>query len=312
VDRRRTAPHVGLSSSLPLHLQQPRPFNLTIASAESFRPPAWDDRDPAVHIHRNHDGSIWAYSYARGSEQWMHLPGVASFRFGSHDGEAVVIPDAQTPAVQVSVIEDAYQRAVLPMVLHAHGQEILHASAVIMPRGVVALCGRSQTGKSTTAYGLHRRGHRVWADDALVFDASAESVDAIPYPHRLRIREEAAEYFDLHELRRRDTSSWTALEQAQDDPARLACLFLLERDIESSGPVELVRLSSTQTFANVMTYAYLFRLDDPERKRQMLEKYLALMTRVPVFRMRFRATLDQLPAMLDQIESAVQAMPVEP
>ena len=54
------------------------------------------------------------------------------------------------------------------------------------------------------AYGLHRRGCRVWADDTLVFDASAEIVQAIPYPHRLRIRAEAAEYFD-HELRRRDT-----------------------------------------------------------------------------------------------------------
>ena len=281
---------------------------MTIASADSFRPPAWDGDDPAVHIHRNHDGSIWAYSYVSGPEQWMHLPGIASFRFGSHDGEAVVIPEARTPAVRAAVIEDAYQRAVLPMALQAHGQEVIHASAVIMPQGVVALCGRSQTGKSTMAYGLHRRGHRVWADDALVFDASAESVDAIPYPHRLRIREEAAEYFDLRELRRQDTSSWTALEQAQDEPAPLACLFLLERDTQRSDSVETTRLSSAQAFASVITHAYLFRLRDPERKRRMMGKYLALATQVPVFRMQFRATLDQLSAMLDQVESAVQAV----
>jgi len=271
----------------------------------------WDVGDPAVRIHRNHDGSIWAYSYASGPEQWMHLPGIASFRFGSRDGEAVVIPEAHTPAVRPAVIEDAYQRAILPMALQAHGREVIHASAVIMPQGVVALCGRSHTGKSTIAYGLHRRGHRVWADDALVFDASDKGVDAIPYPHRLRIREEAAEYFDLRALRRRDTSSWTALEQAQDEPAPLACLFLLEREVESSGPVDTARLSPTQAFANVMTHAYVFRLDDPDRKRRMLEKYLALVTQVPVFRMRFRATLDQLSAMLDQVESLVRSIPAD-
>ena len=298
-------------SSLPLHPQQPGPLNLTIASADSFTPPAWDDADPAVHIHRNQDGSIWAYSYASGHEQWMHLPGIASFRFGSRDGEAVVIPEVRTPAVRAAVIEDAYQRAVLPMALQAHGREVIHASAVIMPQGVVALCGRSRTGKSTLAYGLHRRGHRVWADDALVFDASSESVDAIPYPHRLRIREEAAEYFDLRELRRQDTTSWTALEQAQAEPAPLVCLFLLERETQSSDSIETTRLSSAQAFASVISHAYLFRLLNPERKRRMLRQYLALATQVPVFRMRFRATLDQLPAMLDQVESAVQAVPAD-
>src|SRR5437868_7089772 len=85
-------------------------------------------------------------------------------------------------------VETDYRRAVLPMALQAHGQEVIHASAVITEDGVVAFCGRSQTGKSTVAYGLHRRGYRVWADDTLVFDASAEFVQVIPYPHRLRIR----------------------------------------------------------------------------------------------------------------------------
>ena len=261
---------------------------------------------------RNLDGSIWAYSYADGSERWMHVPGIASFRFGSRGEEATVVPEPGTPPVSREIIEDTYQRAVLPMALHAHGDEVIHASAVITEDGVVAFCGRSQTGKSTVAYGLHRRGCRVWADDTLVFDASAEIVQAIPYPHRLRIRAEAAEYFDLHELRRRDTSSWTALEQAQAEPAPLACIFLLERDEQASTPVETVRLTPAQALAGVIEHAYWFRLDDAERTRRMIGKYLVLATQVPVFRMRFRAALDQLPDMLDQAESVVRAAATEP
>jgi hypothetical protein len=269
---------------------------LTIASAgDSVEPPAWDDADPAVRAQRNLDGSIWAYSYAEGSDQWMHVPGVGSFRFGTSDGEAVVVPEPATPPVSLSVIEDTYQRSILPMALHAHGDD-----------RVVAFCGRSQTGKSTVAYGLHRRGHRVWADDTLVFDASTDVVEAVPYPHRMRIRAEAAEYFDLQELRRRDTSSWTALEQAQADPAPLGCIFLLERETGADTPLETLRLPPAEALAGVLEHAYWFRLDDAERRRRMMAEYLALATQVPVFRMRFRAALDQLPDMLDRVESLVR------
>jgi hypothetical protein len=281
-------------------------LKLTIASAgDSVEPPAWDEADPAVRAQRNLDGSIWAYSYADGAEQWMHVPGIGSFRFGTSDGEAVVLPEPATPPVSLSVIEDTYRRTVLPMALHAHGEEAIHASAVLLGDGVVAFCGRSQTGKSTVAYGLHRRGYRVWADDTLVFDASADMVEAVPHPHRLRIRAEAAEYFDLQELKRRDTSSWTALEQAQADPAPLECIFLLEREARAGMQLETARLAPAEALAGLLEHAYWFRLDDAERRRGMIAKYLALASQVPVFRMRFRAALDQLPEMLDRAESLV-------
>jgi hypothetical protein len=288
-------------------------LKLTIASADgSIEPPAWDTGDPAVRVQRNLDGSIWAYSYANGTERWMYLPGIASFRFGSRGDEAFVVPDPGTDPISLDAIEDTYQRAVLPMALQAQGDEVLHASAVITEKGVVAFCGRSQTGKSTVAYGLHRRGHRVWADDTLVFDASAEDVQVTPYPHRLRIRAEAADYFDLERLRLLDTSSWTTLEQAQDEPAPLTCLFLLEREAQPSTPVETVRLTPAEALARVVEHAYWFRLDDGVSRRRMIEKYLALATRVPVFRLRFRPTLDQLPAMLDRIQATVLAVATEP
>jgi hypothetical protein len=302
----------GRRSVLPSHMRQVRPLRLTIASADdSIEPPRWDDGEPAVRAQRNLDGSVWAYSYADGTERWMHVPGIASFRFGSCGEEATVVPEPGTPPVSREIIEDTYQRAVLPMALHAHGDEVIHASAVLTEDGVVAFCGQSRSGKSTVAYGLHRRGCRVWADDTLVFDASAEIIQAIPYPHRLRIRAEAAEYFDLRELRRRDTSSWTKLEQAQAEPAPLACVFLLERDEQASTPVETVRLTPAQALARVIEHAYLFRLDDAERTRQMIGKYLVLATQVPAFRMQFRAALDQLPDMLDQAESIVRVVASE-
>jgi len=248
---------------------------------------------------------VWAYTYATESEQWMHVPEIASFRFGSRSDEALVVPERQSHPIRPDVIQDAFQRLVLPMALHACGREVIHASAVIVPRGVVAFCGPSQSGKSTVAYGLHRRhGHPVWADDSLVFAVSTDRAVAVPYPHRLRIRKEAANYFNLLELRKRDTSSWTALEQAQEEPAPLACLFLLERH-RTGDPVETLPLSPGQAFASVIGNAYSFRPSDPERKRSMVESYLTLVRHVPVFRLRFESTLDHLSTMLDCVESAL-------
>lgn len=277
---------------------------IVVRDRGSIPQPSWDEREPAVQARRNRDGSIWAYSYANGSERWMHLPGVASYRLGAGNDDAVVVPEAGSAPLELDTIEDAYYRAVLPMALQADGNEVIHASAVLMEAGVVAFCAPSQTGKSTLAYGLHRRGYNVWADDTVVFDSSTEPVQAIPYPHRVRIRQESADYFELDELKQRDTSSWTALEQAQDEPAPLACIFVLERVEHQSSSVETVRVKPADALAGVMEHAYWFRLDN-ERTRRMIDRYLTLVAEVAVFRMRFRAGLEHLPEMLDQAEAAV-------
>ena len=91
----------------------------------------------------------------------------------------------------------------------------------------------------------------------------------------------------------------------------MACIFLLERDAASRHAGRDVRLTPAQALAGVIEHAYWFRLDDAERTRRMIGKYLVLATQVPVFRMRFRAALDQLPEMLDQAESVVRAAATE-
>ena len=87
----------------------------------------------------------------------MELPDLGTFRFDGH-GDRVIA--AARPGVGAGAIAEAYWHAALPLVLQARGSEVLHASAVLTPGGVVAFCGTSRSGKSTIAYGLHRRGYR--------------------------------------------------------------------------------------------------------------------------------------------------------
>src|SRR5215218_2395408 len=96
--------------------------------------------DPEVQVWRDHDGTICAYGHIEDELYWMHLPGLASFRFG-RDGAGVTA--IAQPPIREDWILDAYYRNVLPIVLQVRGQEALHASAVLTSRGVIALCATS-------------------------------------------------------------------------------------------------------------------------------------------------------------------------
>jgi hypothetical protein len=268
-------------------------LQLTIAGAHSGVP-LLPHRAPRVEVWREPDGTPCAYGYSVSGERWMHLPGLATFRFDSQSCNVTAFVDS--PDSSDSVL-DAFHRTVLPMALQARGLEVLHASAVRTPRGVAALCAVAETGKSTLACGLSQRGYPVWADDAVVFETPNHGVQALPLPFEIRVRSGPITSFD-------STPPDSARARS---PMPLAVVCVLERAAASSsrGPVEISRLSSARAFTAALTHAYCFDLHDKERKRRMMENYLDLVERVPVFEIRFQAGLDKLPVILDGIEQVI-------
>lgn len=278
-------------------------LKLTIANVGD--PPVPDIDDPDVQVWRENDGTVCAYGYASNGLNWMYLPGLASFRFGEGvDGIAATAH----PPVREHLILDAHRRTVLPMALQVSGLEVLHASAVLSPRGVVALCAVSGTGKSTTASALDRYGWPLWADDAVAFDTSGPDVGAVPLPFGVRLLPDAAAFFG----RDRETKSVPrgGVDYVEPDPAPLAALVVLDRmrDGEDAALARARRLSSTEAFVNVLAHAYSFSLRDVNRKRRMMRQYLELVSRVPVFEVRFRPGFESIPALVSCIAGAVREM----
>jgi hypothetical protein len=238
-------------------------------------------------VWRDWSGVPRAYGYTLGSEHWIRLPDVASFRFTT-PGEPVeaVAPDSITH----HKVEDAYRRHVLPFVMQAHGWELLHASAVSAPRGAVAFCGASSTGKSTLAYELGRRGYPPLADDALPFDSANGAVRAIPMPFTLRVAGGTVAYEESNGSR----------------SVPLTAVFLLERtvEVEPAHP-EIISLPNSSAFPLLLYHAHCFSFRDQHRTRLMTDRYLALAAYVPAFRLRYQPDFDSLPAFLDTVERAV-------
>jgi hypothetical protein len=260
------------------------------------------DLPPDARIWRDWDGIPRAYGYTAGEDHWMCLPGLGAFRFSPADQPVEAIVPDSAPA---ELVEDAYRRSVMPFVLQARGRELLHASAVLMPSGVAAFCGNSGAGKSTLAHSLGGRGYRPLADDALMFEAVNGAIQVNPLPFELRLSRHSALTEGTEVVEKAPVATHGGPVAGQGEEATLAAVFVVERD-ESAPDLDLRRLSPTEAFSPLLYHAHCFSDRDEERRRLMLERYLELTARVPVFRIRYRPDLDRLTALLDEIERAVR------
>jgi hypothetical protein len=279
-------------------------FRLTFAGRDDVVPPVLDATDPDSLLWLSPvDGSVWAHGDRVEGENWLRIPGVAAFRFGGaadEPGEATAVPE---PGVAREAVIDAYRRAVLPMALHVHGLEVLHASAVIAPSGVVAFCAESHGGKSTIAYAFEQRGHPVWADDAVAFHPTEAGAEVVPLPFTLRLRAPSSAYFETGDGP--PSGEPTRGHSLDADPQPLAALCLLERSGDREEDVVADPLASAQAFAAIFEHAYWFDLRSVEQRRETMRRYLDLVVRVPVYRVRYPSGFDRLPDVLDAIEAAL-------
>jgi hypothetical protein len=247
---------------------------------------------------RDHEGMIYAYGHVLGSEHWMHLPGLASFRFSS-SGEAVAA--AITHVEPDERLFETFRRRVLPVAVQVRGREVLHASGIRAPSGVITFCGITQSGKSTIAFGLSERGYSLWADDMVAFEFSEGQAMAVSLPFRPRLRKPSAEFFAVENVPPLDAAP------PGTHRAPLAIVCILRKEPEAKVPVSLRRLSSTDAFAAALDHACCFIPLAEERKRLMVQHYLELVAVTPIYEICFRPGLTNLRVILDAVEELLDS-----
>lgn len=292
-------------------MRQVRIPELILRTIEQLKHIPYPSSHPEAVIWRDNDGRLCAYGYSLDGEHWLHFPNLASFRFYRLNDPITAFVAPMAPTV---LIHDAYFRNVLPMVLQTEGIEVLHASAVRYAGGVVALCAKSGTGKSTLAYGLQQRRWPLWADDAVVFETDGRVVNTISLPFEIRLHPQVRNFFGLpHSARqsnadvnREDYNFFTQPRKA----APLAAVMELERVTESENQqkVEVLRLSPSKAFPLLLAQAYCFSLNNLPKKRRMLVNYSRLAATTPVFKVRFRPGLENLPLILEAIEKSISQL----
>lgn len=258
----------------------PNPWLNAVALASD--PDDLRDPPPGAEIWRDRDGRVDAVTYTRDGLAFVHVSGVGTFEF---DETAEEVRVRSLRGVPSDVVADAFRRMVLPIVVHVRGDEVLHASAVSSPRGVIAFCGASGAGKSTFAYAMSVRGYPVCADDAVAVDLSGEPPRVMGLPFRLRLRAPAVEWFDVP-----GEHSSPVDAGAPGEP--LATIYVLQRDNVAEPMVEV--LPSADAFLALLPHAYYLALDAESLTRRLIENYLDLAARVRVSRLRLPDSLDAL------------------
>jgi len=162
--------------------------------------------------------------------------------------------------------------------------ETLHASAVAAPEGVIAFCARSGTGKSTLAASLHRRGYRLWADDAVVWTPA--DIGSLTFP-----------------LTSPSTGSATAA-------LPLIAIVALER---SAAPMErdtaVSPLSGAAALTQILPHAHPSPASaGPRRQRDFVARYLHLAASTPIVRLRFADDAGKIGAVCDAVEGLLESL----
>lgn len=275
---------------------------MLIASTDEFVLPDVDA--PGVEVWRDVDGSIAAVGYRHDLDHCLHVPRVGTFLFTDASDEIRLAPEG---SASDDLIQDALHRIAMPLALQLRGVQVLHASAVVIAGGVVALCGRSGAGKSTLAYGLGRRGFTLWGDDAVAFEPVNGGLRASPLPFRMRLRPASAEWFDdlAHQKGSEVSTPWRS-----GSPGPFRALFVLERseEVASATGAELVRLAPVDAFSSVLPHAYYLALDDVGLNQRLLSAYLDLADRLPVFVLRYRPRLSLVDTIAELVAAQVSEL----
>jgi hypothetical protein len=242
------------------------------------------------------NGAVAAYSHFAEGWHWMHFPEVAWFRFAPTVEEVTAFPLETTPS---RIVISVFERSVLPLVLHLQGREVLHASAVLSPRGAVAFCGDSGVGKSTLACALGRRGWPTLCDDTLAWHVERNEVKVQALPFAPRLLPDAIAWFD------RPVEPTLTPTVVSVENARLAAVCLLEsRSSDLTAPrLERLRSGLGEPLVALLHHAFAFQADELDRKRQMIAAYLALLERVPIWRLRAPDTLERLEETVELVMS---------
>ena len=183
-----------------------------------------------------------------------------------------------------------------------HGFEALHAGAVVIDRGAIAIAARAGGGKSTLLAQLLACGCALLSDDVVVLEPRPDAAPrAHPGPPLMTVPTGATplpgeEIFDLGEER------WLAMPTVTA-PAPLIAIVLLDRRPGATTSLGQIEEPLVQLLSSLLRFP-----STPERERSRFNVAAELAARVPIWGLRADPTVT--PSVLADLVRAV-AVPSE-
>jgi hypothetical protein len=243
-----------------------RPLRISYGEEE----PAWPGESRLICDERHADGSVVFQIEAGEPGYRIHGPAYGSSVLAGDGTEVEGAPGEEG--------FEGWQRLlvaqVLPFAAALQGLEVLHAGAVVVDGGAVALSGPSGSGKTSLALALQRRGAELLADDVVAVEPAGDELLAHPgapiagidlaEAERLGVQGEG-EQVGVLAVNARERVARAALVPG---PVPLGALFLLDRRLE--GPEE-PRFEPEGDPRQLLASTFNFVLASPERLAGLLD-----------------------------------------
>jgi hypothetical protein len=267
------------------------------------------EQDPATWFRRwyDPDGRLWL-SFGR-LEEGFRLRFAHSAVFDVNPATRL-IRVRREPGTPTRTLRHIFLNQVLPLLAASEERLVLHASAVTGPGGAIAFVGPGGLGKSTLAGAMTRRGHSLLTDDALVLEWRDARVAVRPTFPELRLWPDSSRALAAGgRLRTARTAHYTTKRRVADpggarfDPRlrRLARLYLLERAARGGGPVRFESVSPRDAVVALVRCAFVLDTGDRALMRGTFDHLTALVSAVPVFRLRYPGSLARLGELADLV-----------
>jgi len=244
-------------------------------------PPATGQK---VNEWRDDEGIVFARGYSSEGSQWIDWPGLGVFGFKAGSPEVRVWP--QSGARREAIVETFF-RTLQPLILQVLGWQALHAAAVVWHTGVLAFCGSKGSGKSTLAFARHQAGWQQFADDAVVLRLDDDRVIACGLPFTPRLRHASCAYFG-------NNAHLSPIQKKQPADIPLIAIFVLKQDIGLMHP-RVSLIPKARAFLELLAHAHCFDVNDTMKKRRLVEDYLCIAARVPIFTLAYQPNFQHLP-----------------
>jgi len=252
---------------------------------------------------RDAKGNLFAIIQIIKHQYWIHWINIASFHLNLHEN---VVSSYVFPEIKRELVDDIFQRNILPYYLHLAGLEVLHASAVRSSMGVVGFCANSGSGKSTLAYALSKQGKELWCDDALVISTSPTPPTVFKIPFYVRLLPDTYKFFldgkyDNQQLAQ-EVLPYPRTSTNEIKIAELSKIIIMERIGKSKiDQIDVIPLSPVQAFPNLIKHAYTIEIEEDVRKKRMLENYIDLTSKISVYKIKYPSNLNRIADLVDEI-----------
>lgn len=249
------------------------------------------------------DGQEWLRIHDAESNYLFTFPGYSHYEVSRDFRDAICCP--QRP-VQRETLRHLFLDQVLPLMMAARGETVLHGSAVAIQGKAVVFLGTSGAGKSTIAVKLASLGYPLLTDDCLLVRFGTDEMLACPSYPGARLFEPMIEVIFEHNASTSAVAEYTSKRRVELDRTLLAlqgeaipfgAVFVVTEDQRD---VAWRPLDGSERLVELAKYKYRF---DPANQEALRKEFSALvrLAQKPCYEFRYR----RAPESLEQIEPSV-------